>query len=155
MWESIFCPQDEFSRWNRRECLMGDCDLCGVDNMAICHIEEEGSSNAMMKWKHFSMEQIIIKRGEEKKKFKLVYKSNVSTNLKEYLKPNFQFFACHNFVAKWQDKMFKSCLESFIIDTMVLIVDFTKNYSFEVQNEVQCMHWHNYQVTILVHISLD
>jgi hypothetical protein len=33
------------------------------------------------------------------------------------------------------------------------MIDFAKNYSFEIQNEVQSMHWHNYQVTILVHIT--
>ncbi len=39
--------------------------------MEIYLIEEEGSSSAMVKWKHFSMEQIITKRGEEKKNLKL------------------------------------------------------------------------------------
>jgi hypothetical protein len=35
---------------------MGDCDSCQVDNMAIiCHIEEERSSNAMVKWKNVFM----------------------------------------------------------------------------------------------------
>jgi hypothetical protein len=36
---------------------------------------------------------------------------------------------------------------------MVLVIDFAKYYSFENQNEVHPMHWHNYQCTILVHIS--
>ena len=35
---------------------------------------------------------------------------------------------------------------------MVSVIDFAENYSFEVQNKVQSMHWHNYQITILVHI---
>jgi len=33
------------------------------------------------------------------------------------------------------------------------MVDFAENYIFEVQNEVQSMHWHNYQVSILVYIT--
>jgi len=33
------------------------------------------------------------------------------------------------------------------------MVNFAKNYSFEVQNEVQNMHWHTYQISILVHIN--
>jgi hypothetical protein len=36
---------------------------------------------------------------------------------------------------------------------MVSNIDFGDNYNFEIQNEVQSMHWHNYQCTILVHIS--
>jgi hypothetical protein len=35
---------------------------------------------------------------------------------------------------------------------MVSVVNFAENYTFETQNEVQSMHWHNYQINILVHI---
>jgi hypothetical protein len=55
-------------------------------------------------------------------------------------------------VAKWQDVQFRTYLENFPIDTMILVIDFFENYSFEIQNEVQNMHLHSYQVTILVHI---
>ncbi len=36
---------------------------------------------------------------------------------------------------------------------IVLVIDFAKNYSFAIQNEVQSMHWHSYQISILVHIT--
>lgn len=36
---------------------------------------------------------------------------------------------------------------------MVFVVDFAENYSFETQNEVQSMHWHNYQISIQMHIT--
>ena len=36
---------------------------------------------------------------------------------------------------------------------MVSIVDFVENYSVDIQNEVQSMHWHSYQISILVHIT--
>ncbi len=80
---------------------MGDCDLCGVNNLPIYPIEGEGSSNAMVKWKHFCMEQIVTKSGEEKKKLKLIYKFIIFGELLEYLKPKLQFFVHHNFVARW------------------------------------------------------
>ncbi len=41
----------------------------------------------------------------------------------------------HNFVAQWHDKHFKICIKSFLINNMVLVVDFVKNYNFEVQNK--------------------
>jgi len=140
MWESILYPKDQFLEWHRRECLVGDCDLCGIDNMAICPTEEDGSSITLVKWKHFSMGQIITKRKVEKKRLQLVDKSTVSSELIAYLKSKFQFFVGHNFVARWQDKMFKSCSENFLVDTLVSIVDFVENYTFEIQNEVQSMH---------------
>ena len=37
-------------------------------------------------------------------------------------------------------------------DTIVFVIDFAENYSFEIQNEVQSIHWHSYQITILVQI---
>ncbi len=64
---------------------MGDCDLCGVDSLPIYPIEKEGSSNAMVKWKHFLMEKIVTKSGEEKKKLKFIYKFTISKELLEYL----------------------------------------------------------------------
>jgi len=64
-----------------------------------------------------------------------------------------QYFVRHNFVARWQDKQFQNCLKTFPSDTIVSIIHFVENYSFGIQNEVQSMHCHNYQMTILVHIS--
>ncbi len=35
---------------------------------------------------------------------------------------------------------------------MVSCIDFSKNYAFVVQNEIQDMHWFNFHITILVNI---
>jgi hypothetical protein len=37
--------------------------------------------------------------------------------------------------------------------TLISYVDFFENYTLKVQNEIQSMHWHNDQITILVHIT--
>jgi hypothetical protein len=73
------------------------------ENLAICPIEENGSSSSLISWKHFSMETIVIKKDEERKKLKLIYKSTKSNELIEYLKPKLQYFVCHNFITRWQD----------------------------------------------------
>jgi len=31
------------------------------------------------------------------------------------------------------------------------MLDFVENYNFQMQNEFQSMHWHSYQISILVH----
>jgi hypothetical protein len=38
---------------------------------------------------------------------------------------------------------------------VISIVDFIENYHFEIQNEVQSMLCHNYEVHILVHITFQ
>ncbi len=35
-------------------------------------------------------------------------------------------------------------MKSLFAGNVVSIVDFTENYNFEIQNEVQSMLWHNY-----------
>jgi hypothetical protein len=60
-----------------------------------------------------------------------------------------QHFVKHNFVARWEDKHFKKCIKYFPANIVVSIVDFAENYSFEMQS----MHWHTYQISILVHIN--
>jgi hypothetical protein len=62
----MVCLCDEFSKWHSKECLLGECKSCGIDNFPICPIEEEGLSNLMVNLKHFSLKTIItIKREEE------------------------------------------------------------------------------------------
>lgn len=153
MVDSILCPKKDDSQWHARECVFGECVNCGVDFLPICPIEEEGPSTKLVKWKHFSLQTITTKKGLERKKLQLVYKETTSDQLLSYLKPKLQAFSRHSFVAKWEDEQFQMCLANFPADTMVSVIDFAENYSFEVQNEVQSMHWHNYQVSILVHIS--
>jgi hypothetical protein len=38
-------------------------------------------------------------------------------------------------------------------DVILSHIDFAKNYTFQIGNEIQSMHWHSFQVTILVHIT--
>jgi hypothetical protein len=36
---------------------------------------------------------------------------------------------------------------------VVSYIDFFEKYTMRIQNEIQNMHWHNFQVNILVHIT--
>jgi hypothetical protein len=38
-------------------------------------------------------------------------------------------------------------------DIILSYIYFSENYAFKTQNEVQDMHWYNFQITILVHIT--
>lgn len=38
-------------------------------------------------------------------------------------------------------------------DVILSHIDFAKNYTFHINNEIQSMHWHSFQVMILVHIT--
>jgi hypothetical protein len=100
LWESIIYPRDKFLEWHARECLLSECDNCQVENLPFCPMEEEGSFGHLVNWKHFSLEKIVTKNGEEKRKLTFVYKTTSSADFIQYLKPKLQHFVRHNFVAR-------------------------------------------------------
>lgn len=54
----------------------------------------------------------------------------------------------HHFVADAQKKFFKDTKESLHADTGVVVMDFSENYSFIVQNSVQGFFYNNSQATL-------
>ena len=53
----------------------------------------------------------------------------------------------------WLDVQFKLCKDTFPLGTIVLVVDFTKNYTLKPQNEVQPMYYNSTKVSIFVHVA--
>ncbi len=79
----------------------------------------------------------MARNGRALKKLMLVYKNTTLDEFINYLKPKLQHFAKHNFVAQWEDKHFKNCINYFPANTIIFVVDFAENYNVEVQNEMQ------------------
>jgi len=140
LWELVVYPCQKNSKWHARECLLGECENCGVENLPIYLVEKDALSNSSISWKQFSLKKIVTKKGKEKKKLKLIFKSTSSIEFIDYLKPKLQYFVHHNFVSCWQDWQFKKRLKHFLTNIIVSMVNFAKNYNFEVWNEVQKMH---------------
>jgi hypothetical protein len=153
LWQSIVCSKGEFQEWHDLQCLLGTCGDCGLKLLPVCNDELDNADGVLIEWRRFALEQTTSKKGKVSKKLTLVYKKTFPDVLLEYMRPKLQYFVKHNFVAKWQDLQFKACIKTFPINSVVSVVDFAENYTFEIQNEVQSMHWHSYQVSILVHIS--
>ena len=61
---------------------------------------------------------------------------------------NFDLLHRHHFIAKAQSVFFQSTQETLASDTVIILLDFTENYSFLVQNAVQGYHWENTQATL-------
>jgi hypothetical protein len=152
LWTSILCEKGELSMWHKRSCLLGECVECGVNLLRVCPFEM--SSVNLVKWKSIGYKVVgTTEEGNQRKASTLEYRETTPCELIEYLKPRLQAFVLHNYVASWQDFQFRELLSSVPPDTLVSCVDFSENYTLKVQNEIQSMHWHNDQVTILVHIA--
>jgi hypothetical protein len=72
MWEAIVFTKYLHSKWHAQDCMFGTCGNYGVDNLALCLDEEDGTSPIVVCWKCFNMEKVLNKKGEEKKKLKLL-----------------------------------------------------------------------------------
>ena len=152
LWTSILCPIDEFSMWHKRDCLMGNCVDCGLQLLRVCPLEL--SSEKMVKWKSIGYKTVgTTEEGNPRKASMLEYRETVPRELIEYLKPKLRAFVLHNYIASWQDYQFREMFGSVPPSTLISCVDFSENYTLKVQNEIQSMHWHNDQITILVHIT--
>jgi hypothetical protein len=64
-----------------------------------------------------------------------------------YLKPNLQKIIKHNFVAHWQDFQCRLDISNLPENVILSHIDFAKNYTFQIDNEIQSMHSHLFQVT--------
>jgi hypothetical protein len=104
--------------------------------LQFCGDELSGLDNQQVQWRHYALEETRSQNGKTLKKLTLIYKNASSNEFIEYLKPKFQHFVKHNFVGRWQNKKFKTYVKSFSNDYIVVIVDFVKNYTFQIQNEV-------------------
>ncbi len=135
-------PKTDEDEWHHKKCLYGQSNDCGIEKIPLCLVECNGSNSTMVEWKRFVMETTMSKAKHCLKKLTFVYDKTNNEKSIEYFKPKLQKFVKNNFVLRWQNKQFKSSIVSFPINTIVFIMDFVKNYSFEVQNDVQFMHWH-------------
>jgi hypothetical protein len=93
-----------------------------------------------------------MKARKDNKVLRLQYKKTTSRFFLDYMRPRIRKFIIHNFIVCFQVEQYKICLDTFLKTSMMLVIDFAKNYTFKEYNEVQKMHWHSFQLTILVHI---
>jgi hypothetical protein len=78
--------------------------------------------------------------GHDRKVSMVEYCETKPSHFIGYLKPKLQEFVAHNFIFKWQDNEFKSSIPNLPHNTILSCIDFSENYAFKVQNEIQDMH---------------
>ena len=93
LWESILCKKDEYQMWHKRECLLGECQSCGIKLLKICPLEL--NSEVLVKWKSIGSEIVgYTEDGLPKKAPSVQYRETKPSELFEYLKPRLNSFRC-------------------------------------------------------------
>ena len=152
LWHSVLCPVEE-DGWHNPKCIRGKCRACGVDMLQLCPREEDHSIDLQVQWHNF--ETVVhgrTKAGKENKVLRMMYKTTGAPFFVDYLRQKLQPFIVHNYVAKWQAEQYKVSIDTFPPDSILSVVDFAENYTFQPFHELQAMHWLQHQITILVHI---
>ena len=153
MWEVAVCAKAEGDLFHRLECLMGECDRCGGHLFPVCPLES-GNEEYRLKWRRFATENIgVDEEGRPKTRVGEVHMETSLPEFFQYLQPVLHAFITHNFVAKWQDVNCRKSMVDMPRDVILSHVDFAENYTFQIQNEIQSMHWQNTQISIFVHVT--
>jgi hypothetical protein len=118
-----------------------------------CPLKEDTNSTSLMKWKCY--QKVLhgkTRVGKNNFVLCLQYKESIAKVFLDYLRPRVKKFIYHNYVYHFQDEQYHTCMESFPEDFILFIINVAKNYIFQNYHEIQEMHWHSFQITILVHI---
>lgn len=154
LWQAIVCDKMSDELWHKYDCLMGLCSECGVSKLQFCQLELNPPMDYTLKWKCF--EKVVVGQGEDgqpRKRITEVFKQTSVREFLDYFLPNLTKFVTQNFVARWQDSQCQNAMNDLPADMILSHIDFAENYSFQIQNKIQSIHWFSHQVTILVHLT--
>ncbi len=93
MWEANVYRKNPHFEWHAQDYMFGTCEDCGVDNLALYLDEKDDTSHtsrAMVCCKCFNMEKVVTKKGEKKKKLKLLHMKTNFAKFIQTLKPILQ-----------------------------------------------------------------
>ena len=93
---------------------------------------------------------MVVTAGKPKKSLQLVSKSATMNTFVDSLHDKLASFAKHCFMAYWQYLQYKRLMENLLHDEILLVLDFSENYTMQLPCEVQSMHWVSVQTTLFV-----
>ena len=96
--DSTLCEKEEATH-HRLECLMRQCEQCGVKKFKLS--AEEEASHAQVVWKRYQYVTIQDKNGEERRKIVLVRKNTPVNEMFQYFLELLCGYTNHSFMAKW------------------------------------------------------
>jgi hypothetical protein len=88
LWQACVCPKEEDDEWHPHRCLLGECDICGVQRqLSLCPEEEFGQR--LIPWKCY--ETSIIGYNEDtrevRKRIRESYKETLAIHHLSEAKP--------------------------------------------------------------------
>lgn len=121
-------------------CMMGKCEVC-PGKQALLDMFEESEDDSMPD--NIEYKQWVIQDGTE-----MVTIIKPQEEFIEMLIAKLENLKMHHFISKSQGKFMKDKKQILAVNECIVLADFSENYSFVVQDEVQGHHWVNKQATV-------
>ncbi len=126
------------SNSEKEMCMLGECTCCNEKFDMAFRIPDEQLENQVSWYQWENVNQRMVK----------VPKNNTVADCIAELKKQTPSFIFHAFVKRKQSEFFEQSKSTLSEDTVAVQVDFSENYTFKQQHEIQSAHWSNNQATI-------
>lgn len=128
---------------NNENCMIGQCSQCpGVDALdfnELCHeIRDDDDDENTISYRQWVSTD----------RCKLVTILEPFSEFKEHFAMKLRDLKSHHFIAKSQSQFLKDTKLNLPQNECVVIADFSENYTFVLQDEIQSYHWVNVQATV-------
>ena len=121
-------------------CWQGDCGQCGNSDVL--------AEKLVKIFSELDIEQVSYKQWESTDRTELVTMTDTVSDFVEKLTQKLQVLKTHQFIHKQQTKFFYGVKETLPTGKVLVVGDFSKNYSFVYQDAVQGVHWSNSSCTL-------
>lgn len=126
---------------NKYECMMSECKECGDEKALLNTFLEADEINEMP-------DDILYKQWVTVDRAEMITVSKPRDEFLESLVGKVNELKAHHYVSKIQSASFKNIKSTLTKEVCVVVADFSENFSFVVQDEIQSYHWVNKQATI-------
>lgn len=131
------------------DCLNQTCKKCGPSKIKEYYeglIEEFGEKE--IEYHRWERIKLLRKNNKMKDCMSCIQKKKTFKQFLVNFQKDVKPLASHLFRASWQLKQLETCKETIKENEMVVVMDFSENYTCRFQNEVQSAFWNSNQVTI-------
>ncbi|KAK2722989.1 hypothetical protein QYM36_003252, partial [Artemia franciscana] len=124
------------------ECMLRHCDNCLSDDALIEHLTAKLSEDYDLE------EEIILSQWVNTDRTEMVKQSISVESCISLLSKSVENLIPHSYITKSQSKTFKKLKEDPPLNTAIVVMDFSENYSYTIQNEILSYHWNRGGCTI-------
>ena len=125
---------------SNKNCMVHRCPACPGKSALVSKLQQLDCL--------VEMDEVIFKQWQSTDRTTLNTLALPTDEFIEFAASQLDKLTSHSFIAKSQAQHLKNRKESINFDTAIILVDFSENYSFAVQDEVQGFHWNKDQCTL-------